>query len=171
MFLGMVVATELMGDTELRVQGVQAFATTELECPEGPGLLLTAGLAGSDLVAATQASFQAAIERALAPGQLELLLPDIVDQFTATHDFATARAQLGGLPGDLVEANVELQLTLREEEVGLSRKEFREGLASLSSDEIRALARDSGLTGARSSLLLVPESPEVPESAEEEPPP
>lgn len=168
--LANALSTKLQADAELPSARILALASADVVVPRGRVLLLSASLPDAAAKERAAAAFRRAIDGLEAlphVGSLDALLEMARNELSGLPDFSALRKQWKSRPGatppgapaaDLLEAQIGLQVALREASTGLSFAELGAAAKALTSKQLldrRAKLLDAALA---SRLLLLPRS-------------
>lgn len=155
------IGTRVQADPKITARKPVTLVSADAVVPEGRVLMLSAALPAGTDADALLAAFQATIAGLLAPAaqgaKLDDLLRSVAQEFAAPPDFSMLRRQFGGRPGaDLLEAQVALNLAMREQAAGRDYGELSAAMARLTRARLEALVKERLLPAKRSTLKLAP---------------
>jgi predicted Zn-dependent peptidase len=163
--LSLWIGVRLQADPDLKARKIVAIASSDAVVPEGRVVMLSASLpVDADLpggFAACDRAFDAAVAQLFIPspqlGLMEEFLKREAAELGSTPDFQTLRRQLAGRPGlDLLEAQVALNLAMRELSSNHTSSELAAAVGRLTKAKLEALAKERLAPKRRSTLHLRP---------------
>lgn len=151
----MAVNMRLWRETRLKALGFNGMAG-ELTTPEGRWIVFSGSVASAEAIPEVQEIVRKSID-ALELGTANMTLLNLRTQFGALPDFEALRDSIGQRRGaEFFEAQVVLNLVMREEAFGMHRSKFGEAFAAVTGDQILETVRARLKKDRRSTLVLRP---------------
>ena len=155
--LAQLVNVRIQQRDSLRMDGINAFASTELVTPEGRWLALSASLPEEIDAADVQRTFTELLRGIDKAPETAFMIENLATQLGGWPDFEELRAQAAGRPGvEWIEAQQALYLAYAQLSTGLRRLELAGAYNALDADAVAALAKEVLVPDNRASLILEP---------------